>query len=190
MKETGKMAEVRRNRGDFQSFLHGKGIDIGCGDDILKVDDGTVQPWDVGDGDAQLMKGIPDGEFDFVYSSHCLEHMRDVRESLVNWTRILKPGGFLYVVIPDYMLYEKLTWPSRFNDDHKQSFSVLIPRRAVARPNHWHVEQDLKPLMQEVGLEVVRFTFEDYGYNYNSGLFDQTRLPTVVAQLCFVAKKR
>jgi SAM-dependent methyltransferase len=190
MKETAKMMEIRRNRGDFANYLRGKGIDIGCGDDCLKVDDGSVRPWDVGDGDAQLMKGVADGEFDFVYSSHCLEHMRDVRETLLHWTRILKPGGFLYVIVPDYLLYEKLTWPSRNNSDHKQSFSIMVPRRVVARPNHFHIEEDLKPLLRELGVDMVRVTFEDYGFNYNAGIFDQTRMQTAVSQICFVAKKR
>jgi SAM-dependent methyltransferase len=190
MKETSKMIEVRRNRGDFQNFLRGKGIDIGCGEDCLKIDSGQVRAWDVADGDAQLMNGVPDAEFDFVYSSHCLEHLRDVGESLRNWTRILKAGGFLYFIVPDYVLYEKMTWPSRFSDEHRQSFSATVRRRAVVRSNHWHIEEDLIPLMKEVGLDFVRCTFEDYGFNYNAGVFDQTTLPTVVAQICTVGKKR
>jgi ubiquinone/menaquinone biosynthesis C-methylase UbiE len=190
MKETGKMQELRKGRGDFKNYLRGKGIDIGCGDDCLRVEEGTVRPWDVADGDAQLMAGIPDGEFDFVYSSHCLEHMRDVPETLKNWIRILKPGGFLYFVVPDYVIYEKMTWPSRFNGDHKQSFSTMIPRRVVARPNHFHIDQDLVPLLKELGMESVMGIFEDYGFNYNAGIFDQTRLETVVAQICMISKKR
>ena len=188
MFETSKCREFRRQRGDFTSFLHGKGVDIGAGPDPLKVDAGTVRAWDVNDGDAQLMASVPDNEFDFVYSSHCLEHMRDVPESLKNWARITRPGGFVYTVVPDYVLYEKMTWPSRFNGDHKQSFSFMIPRAAVVRPNHYHIEQDLVPLMKSLGLEVVRWTVEDYGYNYNAGILDQT-LGTALAQICIVAKK-
>jgi ubiquinone/menaquinone biosynthesis C-methylase UbiE len=187
-RETSKCERLRQSRGDFQNFLRGNGIDIGCGPDPLKVPEGTVRPWDLKDGDAQLMAGVPDGQLDFVYSSHCLEHMRDVRESLVNWIRILKPGGHLYVVIPDYILYEKMTWPSMYNSDHKQSFSFLIPRNAVRRPNHFHVEQDLVPMLKELGAEPVRVTMEDYGFNYNAGVFDQTQ-HNAVAQICIVARK-
>jgi len=190
MKETGKLQGIRQGRGDFKQYLRGKGIDIGCGDDCLKVEEGSVRPWDVNDGDAQFMAGVPDSEFDFVYSSHCLEHVRDVPETLKNWTRILKPGGFLYVVVPDYLLYEKMTWPSRYNTDHKQSFSTMIPRRAVARPNHFHIQEDFIPVLKELGMEFINCIFEDYGFNYNAGIFDQTRLETVVAQLCIIAKKR
>jgi SAM-dependent methyltransferase len=189
MHETSKCYDFRKARGDFANFLKGSGIDIGCGPDPLKVEEGSVRPWDLNDGDAQLMPGVPDGEFDFVYSSHCLEHMRDVRESLTNWLRILKPGGFLYVVVPDYILYEKLTWPSRYNIDHKNSFSFMITRGHVQRPNHWHMNQDMFPLLTELGAEPLRMTVEDNGFNYNAGVYDQTRFDAL-AQMCVVAKKK
>ena len=189
MRETSKCQNFRQQRGDFQNFLRGKGIDIGSGDDCLKIPEGTVRPWDVADGDAQLMSGLPDNEFDFVYSSHCLEHMRDVPETLRNWTRILRPGGHLYFVVPDYILYEKMTWPSMYNTDHKQSFSFLITREHVQRPNHFHIEKNLIPLLSELGVDVVRYEVEDYGFNYNAGIYDQTQI-NAVAQHCLVGRKR
>jgi len=135
MRETSKCHDMRLARGDFQNYLRGDGIDIGAGDDALRVPSGTVRPWDQPDGDAQLLAGISADCFDFVYSSHCLEHMRGVPEALENWIRVLRPGGWLYVVVPDYLLYEKMTWPSPFNSDHpteKHTFVELLtdfPRR-------------------------------------------------------------
>ena len=76
-------------------FLHGGGIDIGASDDPLQVQEGWVRVWDMQDGDATRLDGIEDGAFDFVYSSHCLEHLRDVEYALVNWIRVLKPSGIL-----------------------------------------------------------------------------------------------
>lgn len=189
MRETSKCRGFRQQRGDFDTCLKGKGIDIGAGPDPLVVPLGTVRVWDVSDGDAQLMPGVPDNEYDFVYSSHCLEHMRDVEEALRNWTRICKPGGHLYIVVPDYIVYEKMTWPSRFNGDHKQTFSFLIRRHSVVRPNHYNVDEDLIPLMGKLGLDLVKWYFEDYGFNYNAGIFDQT-LGDALAQLCFICQKR
>jgi len=188
MQETSKSRSLRAARGDFAKYLHGGGIDIGAGDDPLVVDNGTVRAWDVPDGDAQVLAGVPDSSFDFVYSSHCLEHMRSVDESLRNWLRILKPGGYLYVVVPDYILYEKMVWPSRYNGDHKQSFSFLISRAAVRRDNHFHVSDDLLPLLKSLGAESVQLSVEDAGFNYNFGIADQTMLGAL-AQLCIVTRK-
>ena len=53
----------------------------------------SCRSWDLPDGDAQYMASIEDGLFDFVHSSHCLEHMQDPQTALANWIRILKPGG-------------------------------------------------------------------------------------------------
>ena len=189
MRETTKCYQARLQRGDFEKYLKGDGIDIGAGPDPLRVPAGTVRAWDVQDGDAQKMAGVPDNTYDFVYSSHCLEHMWDVPEALSNWVRILKPGGALYVVIPDYILYEKMTWPSRFNGDHKQSFSNVITRSAVMRPNHWHMDQDLIPLLKGLGIEEIQWAVEFRGFNFNAGYMDQT-LFEAVAQIYFVGRKR
>lgn len=188
MKETGKCKEMRAARGDFKTYLRGDGIDIGAGDDVLVVESGTVRGWDLKDGDAQVLAGVPTNAYDFVYSSHCLEHMRDVVEALQNWTRVLKPKGFLYVVVPDYILYEKLTWPSLYNTDHKQSFSFLVTRKMVKRSNHYHLEQDLFPLLERLGYQILSAGIEDANFNYNEGRADQT-LGSALAQLCIIAQK-
>lgn len=134
--ETEKAYERRAKLGWFDKYLVGSGIDIGCGPDKLKSPYKTVlnevgqlipfecRGWDTQDGDAQYMKGIDDCTFDFVYSSHCLEHMVDPSVAMSNWWRILKPGGFLVVVVPDEDLYEQGVWPSRGNGDHKTTWTV------------------------------------------------------------------
>jgi SAM-dependent methyltransferase len=113
-----------------QFYFVGDGIDIGGGydglDNYAKLFPRirSVRNWDVKDGDAQLMAGVPDALYDFVHSSHCLEHMRDPYEALKNWWRILKPGGHLVVMVPDEDLYEQGVWPSTFNGDHKRTFTI------------------------------------------------------------------
>lgn len=189
MKETSKMRARRLVRGDFVNYLHGDVIDIGAGDDPLCVIDGTVKYWDVNQGDAQLMSGVPDEVYGAVYSSHCLEHLRDIPESLRNWTRILKPGGFLYIVVPDYCLYEKLTWPSMYNGDHKHSFSLTFPRSAVGRDNHWNIAGDLFPVLSGIGVHPVRIEEESFGFDFNQGIYDQTR-GDAVAQICIIGRKQ
>lgn len=122
---------TRRRKGDARftdRYFVGRGIDIGCGGDPISAGDWpgieSVRGWDMPDGDAQLMAGVPDGEYDFVVSAHCLEHLRDPYEGLANWFRILKNGGHLVVTIPHEDLYEQGVWPSTFNPDHKRSFRV------------------------------------------------------------------
>lgn len=111
-------------------WLVGRGIDIGCGPNPLdkadwpKIQEVVPYDQDRGSGDAQFMSEIKDGEFDFAHSAHCLEHVRMPQTALTNWLRIIKPGGFLVVTIPEEYLYECGMWPSRFNGDHKFSFTM------------------------------------------------------------------
>ncbi len=126
---------VARRKGDsrWRTYLSGDGIDIGAGGDGLSkyrhsfpaIE--SVRDWDWPDGDAQYMASVDNSVYDFVHSSHCLEHMRDAGIALSNWWRILKPGGHLIVVVPDWDLYEHRVWPSWFNQDHKLSFT-LVPQ--------------------------------------------------------------
>lgn len=43
------------------------------------------------------------GEFDCVYSAHCLEHLspHEVPIAIEEFRRVLKPGGFALVIVPD-----------------------------------------------------------------------------------------
>jgi ubiquinone/menaquinone biosynthesis C-methylase UbiE len=50
--------------------------------------------------------GFPDQQFDLVYMAHVLEHMRDGNHALEMATechRVLKPGGFVSFVVPDFL---------------------------------------------------------------------------------------
>jgi SAM-dependent methyltransferase len=44
---------------------------------------------------------IRDGALDYLCSSHVLEHLPDTIASLHEWHRVLRPGGLLYLVVPD-----------------------------------------------------------------------------------------
>ncbi len=60
-------------------------------------------------GDAETLSVIPDAKYDFLVSAHVIEHMRNPIEALKQWFRVLKPGGFLYLIVPD----KRITFDSR-----------------------------------------------------------------------------
>ena len=43
---------------------------------------------------------LPDGGYDFVLSSHMLEHSANPLKALREWLRLIKPGGTLFLVLP------------------------------------------------------------------------------------------
>lgn len=131
MKECGKAVARRLHAPGFVThYFVGHGLDVGSGKDSLAKYAGlfplirSVTPFDLPDGDAQFLDKYPADRFDFLHSSHCLEHLRDPVAALRNWVRVVKPGGHLVVLVPDEDLYEQGVWPSTFNRDHKHTFTV------------------------------------------------------------------
>ena len=123
MGETAKAHSRRVRDGFFSSFVKGRIIDIGCGDDPLT---NSCVRWDMEEGDATLLMGVIDGSYDTVYSSHCLEHLELPAVALKNWWRVLAKHGHLILFVPHKFLYEQRTaLPSRWNSAyHKQFFTI------------------------------------------------------------------
>jgi SAM-dependent methyltransferase len=180
MKECSKSIPRRLADVNFsRRYFVGRGVDIGGKPDPLalyrplfeKVTD--IRTWDLEDGDAQLMAGVPDGHFDFVHSSHCLEHLVDPAAGLAQWLRVTHAGGHLVITVPDEDLYEQGVFPSTFNRDHKWTFT--IHKRAS-----WS-ERSLNVIDLVLGLgeqaELVRLEQLSATYRYDLPRYDQTLAP-------------
>jgi GT2 family glycosyltransferase/glycosyltransferase involved in cell wall biosynthesis/SAM-dependent methyltransferase len=59
-----------------------------------------ITPADIID-DAETLGSILNEQYDFCIANHVLEHMRNPVGALLAWLRILKPGGVLYLSVPD-----------------------------------------------------------------------------------------
>ena len=140
-------------------FLGGRVIDIGAGKDLVCS---HAEGFDREDGDANLISRFrPVNTYDAVHSSHCLEHMHDPAAALNEWWSLLKPGGYLVVVVPDEDLYEQGIWPSIFNRDHKTTFRL-------DKPGSWSaVSHDIRKLVAALpGCEIVSAEIQDAHYDY------------------------
>lgn len=189
--ETSKSKDLRQITGDFKRYLVGSGIDIGCGPDVLKVESGSVRPYDKKHGDAQTMSNVPDEKYDFVYSSHCLEHMHDVRGALRQWVRVLRRNGFLYFTVPCFRHYEKGHWPSKFNKGHHASFAL---HKRLDRKSHYSITHDIVPYLRGLGVETLEVRFDNLSYNYLlPESVDQTnarkKSPPALCQICVIGRK-
>jgi SAM-dependent methyltransferase len=50
--------------------------------------------------EATSLSSVPDGAYDFVLSSHMLEHTANPLRALHEWKRVMQPGGTLLLVLP------------------------------------------------------------------------------------------
>jgi len=170
MHETSKAKGRRSRAGYFLKYLCGAGIDVGCGGDALEVEDGAVVPYDRKidpSHDAGTLAGVADGSLDFLYSSNCLEHLPDPEAALRNWLRVVRPGGHILFTVPDEDLYEQGVWPSRWNRDHKWSFTTDL---GSPMPRSIH----LPTWLGRFPAEVVSVAIADAGYDRSLRGVDQT----------------
>lgn len=97
-------------------FCKGEGFDIGCnriewafpGAKLIDLNFGT---------DALE---LPEGQVDYIFSSHCLEHLPNWTAALDHWDSRLKPGGTLFLYLPHY---DQEYWRPWINRKHLHAFT-------------------------------------------------------------------
>jgi SAM-dependent methyltransferase len=103
--------KIREYRESPQPYCKGKGIEIGsCGRHTVKgsmlvdiVDNFFgAAPYKVDYiADAHELPKIKTSSLDYVCASHVLEHLTNPVKAIAEWMRVLKPGGVLWLRIPD-----------------------------------------------------------------------------------------
>lgn len=155
--ETAKSHNRRVREGFFEKYCRGEGLDICYGANLIVP---GCSGWEFRNGDAQYLADVEDESFDFVYSSHGLEHMYDVQTSLKNWFRVVRKGGYLILAIPHRDLYEKKTQlPSCGNPDHKHMF--LIGK--AEPPDTLDIVEEIKSALTGYDIKYIKTC--DEGYN-------------------------
>ena len=114
-------------------YTKGIGVDIGCGLNKIHSSaigiDKRMSTSDFGypfgaqiRAEGDRLPWFGDNSMDFVFSSHCLEHMTDPVSALKEWHRVLKRGGYLVLILPRKDRYPAVGSPGA-NQDHKRDFS-------------------------------------------------------------------
>jgi predicted SAM-dependent methyltransferase len=141
------MSETAAARHILAPYCKGLGLDLGFGGDkvvpeALSFD--LHQKYTHVGGDAQILQGdcrnlsfICDGVLDYCYSSHLLEDLwfHELKQTLAEWRRVLKPGGLLITLCPDQQVYsfhcQRTGQP--YNEAHKEPTFSLSTFTEVAR---------------------------------------------------------
>lgn len=192
MTETSKASAHATRQQIYAKYVCPPIIDIGCGEDKLKIEGASVRGFDRENGDAQSIshQNHPLDHYYTIYSSHCLEHMADVPAALKNWSLFLRQGGHMIIIVPDFVMYEHRTWPSRFNSDHKASFSIFDVPADERHPTFYSTGQMIQ-MGRAAGLELVDLFCEAHGYDWHlvNYLLDQTQ-GNACANVVYVFRKQ
>jgi SAM-dependent methyltransferase len=89
----------------------------------------------------QELEAMPAGTFDVVFSNHVVEHLPSIAEIFRLLTRLVKEGGFVFHVLPNFMGKMALSgyWLKWIGEDHPIApampfFEFAIPRAGLNKP--------------------------------------------------------
>lgn len=104
-----------------KELCRGKGYDIGCAkmDWCLSYHVIGARCIDITLNDGYNANNLPDGKVDYIFSSHCLEHLDNWVDVLDYWTSKIKKGGILFLYLPHPSQEYWLPWNNR---KHKTIF--------------------------------------------------------------------
>lgn len=88
----------------------GQGVDVGCNRMDWKLPGAHPVDPELNEYHAT---DFPYTDLDYVFSSHCLEHIPNWVEAIEFWTERLKPGGVLFLYLPDYSQEYWRPWNNR-----------------------------------------------------------------------------
>lgn len=104
-----------------QHVCHGNGYDIGC----MKPEWAfpNARPIDLDFDDEFHATNLPEQGVDYIFSSHCLEHIPNWVETMDYWYDTLGDGGVIFLYLPHY---EQEYWKPWNNRKHVNMFSPQI----------------------------------------------------------------
>lgn len=79
---------------------------------------------------------LPECKVDYIYSSHCLEHVDRWYDTLDLWISKLKIGGILFLYLPDF---SQIYWRPWNNKKHKHCFTPEIIKEYLENREMKHI---------------------------------------------------
>lgn len=132
-----------------KKFCKGVGYDIGC--NRLEWSFPNSIPIDLNFNDGYDAYKLYDGPVDYIYSSHCLEHLPDWITALDYWTSKIKVGGVLFLYLPHY---NQEYWRPWNNRKHLHIFTSEIVKDYMINRGYINIfnsERDLNDSFMIVG---------------------------------------
>ena len=136
------------------------------------------------------LSGIGDGEYDLVRASHVLEHFMydECARVLAEWSRVLRPGGYLVVCCPDYI---RSSWmailaPHGFDPLSRRYcaakhqgwirglFGIGIPLPPDLRHKTVFTERSLRGLLGQAGFAILGRQIYQVEHPYTLGIVDDS----------------
>jgi len=146
--ETNKSHKIRHQRGFYDRYMCGNGLDIGFkgqtsgAQPVLPTATGVEKSYPGYDG---IILPFLDNSQQYVFASHILEHVAKWEATINEWYRVINIGGYIIICVPHQHLYEKRHLPpSRYNADHKRFYTpgrLLKEIESSLEPNSYRIRK-------------------------------------------------
>ena len=138
-------------------YCKGKGVDIGCeghklSPETIGVDIVKHPGVDVISTPEKMWDHFEFDELDYVFSSHCLEHIGAWESAINIWVSLLKKGGILFLYLPFAEIAPG--WSKKIMPQHKHDFTP---------------EQILSWIIGATTIRLLEFKVDEYGSFYIVG---------------------
>lgn len=134
------ISETEKVRARAMDFINKDmvGIDIGCGNDkifktAIGVDGRKIPGVDVVADVTRIDTIFGIKKFEYVYSSHCLEHIKHPFDALKQWVELLMANGIIVLYLP-----------------HKDYYTVHNPEHL-----HKFNQETLEGMLEDMGCEII-----------------------------------
>jgi SAM-dependent methyltransferase len=117
-----------------QEVCKGRGYDIGCSRGEWAFP-GSI-PIDKSIGGCWSAEYLPYDNVDYIFSSHCLEHISDWVSTVKYWTKMLRCGGTLFLYLPHY---KQEYWRPWNNAKHRHVFAAETIYDFMAAIGYTHI---------------------------------------------------
>lgn len=130
-------------------FCKGNGVDVGAGKWPLP---GAI-PVELKDGgDAMNLPGLT--PFDFVFSSHCLEHLANPIAALQHWKLRITEGGVLFLYLPH------------------PDMAYWLPQNCLKHLHSWTPEA-MAQIVRDLGFKRVMHSERDMAWGFSVVAFQE-----------------
>lgn len=120
--------DTRRDFVLVEKYCRGLGIDCGCGTNrlspsVLTIDwyphSDTDMIWNCVHEGGRHPYPFRDNRFDFIFASHLIEDFapEEIQWVFNEWMRLIKPGGYLVLLVPDMENKRYPDWDEQFTED-------------------------------------------------------------------------
>lgn len=106
-KPKGRLLDIGCSFGQFITLAHEKGWDVHGIEPSKEASEYIKKKYDFDISSSLIKRGFPSNHFDIITLWNVLDHLPDPKKELVEIQRVLKPGGLLFLRIPNFLFQKR-----------------------------------------------------------------------------------